>query len=39
MGNRSDPFIGRQSDLWWVGETTYRGSHRRPTVGFKSNIR
>ena len=28
------PTVGRQRNLLWVVSTTYRGSQRRPTVGF-----
>ena len=33
-GVKKDPTVGRRKNLLWVVETTYRGSQRRPTVGF-----
>ena len=33
-GVKKDPTVGRRKNLLWVGRPTYRGSQRRPTVGF-----
>ena len=32
------PMVGRRCDLLWVAGATYRGSYRRPTVGFPSEL-
>ncbi|ERJ71162.1 hypothetical protein HMPREF1556_01394 [Porphyromonas sp. oral taxon 278 str. W7784] len=31
---KKDPTVGRRKNLLWVVKATYRGSSRRPTVGF-----
>ena len=32
------PMVGRRCDLLWVVGAIYRRSHRRPTVGFPSEL-
>ena len=33
-GDKKRPTVGRRKNLLWVVDATYRGSVRRPTVGF-----